>query len=416
MADNLLGGYMPSLGRSMERAMNLKYLQTRQKMAEKELKGDDTLTQAAKLKAQANTIKLMRDSSNQEEANNIAKMQGHPDLVGKIFVNPETREVTERLDDGTEITYPSELEDEILDHMSTNPEWWTNPENVQNAFKWAIKNGVEIKRPLPKEADDEFGEPYIDKSTGSLLQKNKKTGKIQKIATPPRGMVIESDGKGGFTMRTGVPTSAEEKRFDELAKDRTNTETLLNMVDTLKEQISNEPTTIGWSGALTRFADSLRAQVGGVSNFLFPNDPPDLLNVEKYDFSKLTSMAVRSAKAKSAITSLAYFYASTVFRQEGRGLSDKDMQKAIDAIGGATGSTEQLMGVLDQVQEMAISNYESKKRVIEEKDLSSDPFQKYKQNRKYKDELKGFKPGRYEMDDGNIVTWDGINLTIESAK
>jgi len=37
MADNLLGGYMPSLGKSVERAMSLKYMKTRNMLAEKEL-------------------------------------------------------------------------------------------------------------------------------------------------------------------------------------------------------------------------------------------------------------------------------------------------------------------------------------------------------------------------------------------
>ena len=58
-------------------------------------------------------------------------------------------------------------------------------------------------------AKDEFGEPYIDKATGALMQKNIGTGKINKIAAPPKGMVIESDGAGGFTMRTGVSTGAD---------------------------------------------------------------------------------------------------------------------------------------------------------------------------------------------------------------
>ena len=49
-----------------------------------------------------------------------------------------------------------------------------------------------------------YGEPYIDESTGSLMQKNTTTGQVKKIAAPPSGMVIEADGKGGFTMRTGV--------------------------------------------------------------------------------------------------------------------------------------------------------------------------------------------------------------------
>ena len=65
--------------------------------------------------------------------------------------------------------------------------------------------GEEIARAVP-EPGDVFGEPYLDES-GNLMQKNTSTGKINRIAAPPKGMVIESDGAGGFTMRTGVPTT-----------------------------------------------------------------------------------------------------------------------------------------------------------------------------------------------------------------
>jgi len=61
---------------------------------------------------------------------------------------------------------------------------------------------------MQKSKTDQFGEPYVDESTGALMQKNLKTGKVTKISTPPKGMVIESDGAGGFTMRTGVPSGA----------------------------------------------------------------------------------------------------------------------------------------------------------------------------------------------------------------
>jgi len=62
---------------------------------------------------------------------------------------------------------------------------------------------------MQKQKEGQFGEPYVDKSTGALMQKNIKTGKVNKIAAPPKGMIIESDGAGGFTMRTGVPTGAD---------------------------------------------------------------------------------------------------------------------------------------------------------------------------------------------------------------
>lgn len=62
---------------------------------------------------------------------------------------------------------------------------------------------------IKAEKGEKWEDPYVDKATGALMQKNKQTGKINKIATPPKGMVIESDGAGGFTIRTGVPTDTD---------------------------------------------------------------------------------------------------------------------------------------------------------------------------------------------------------------
>ena len=61
----------------------------------------------------------------------------------------------------------------------------------------------------PQKEGAQWGQPYLDAATGALMQKDAGTGKISKIASPPRGMVIESDGKGGFTMRTGVDQDKE---------------------------------------------------------------------------------------------------------------------------------------------------------------------------------------------------------------
>ena len=69
-----------------------------------------------------------------------------------------------------------------------------------------MEPGREPYIPAPKTGKEEekFGEPYIDKATGALVQKSEKSGKINKIATPPKGFVVESDGKGGFTIRYGT--------------------------------------------------------------------------------------------------------------------------------------------------------------------------------------------------------------------
>ena len=48
----------------------------------------------------------------------------------------------------------------------------------------------------------EYGTPYLDEA-GNLLQKELKTGKVTKVASPPQGWTIEGDGQGGFKMVQG---------------------------------------------------------------------------------------------------------------------------------------------------------------------------------------------------------------------
>jgi len=74
----------------------------------------------------------------------------------------------------------------------------TPEEKLERDKKLATFKGESAEQKAEK-----FGEPYIDKTTGALLQKSENTGKIQKIATPPKGFKIESDGKGGFTITYG---------------------------------------------------------------------------------------------------------------------------------------------------------------------------------------------------------------------
>jgi len=64
---------------------------------------------------------------------------------------------------------------------------------------------------LMKAMPDQFGEPYTD-SQGNLLQMNKVTGQVSKIASPPKGWVIESDGQGGFRMVQGVGATGLQRK------------------------------------------------------------------------------------------------------------------------------------------------------------------------------------------------------------
>lgn len=57
---------------------------------------------------------------------------------------------------------------------------------------------------------DQYEPPYLD-DTGNLLQKNKRTGQVEKITSPPTGWTIESDGAGGFRMVQG-PTAMMERK------------------------------------------------------------------------------------------------------------------------------------------------------------------------------------------------------------
>lgn len=57
-------------------------------------------------------------------------------------------------------------------------------------------------RVLYQGQENQWSAPYKDE-TGILLQRNEKSGEIKKIASPPTGWTIESDGQGGFKMVQG---------------------------------------------------------------------------------------------------------------------------------------------------------------------------------------------------------------------
>lgn len=87
---------------------------------------------------------------------------------------------------------------------------------IEQAYKAGDANTLQqlapianqLGMPIPSQGapqqTESFGDPYIG-PLGNLLQKSS-TGKVQKIGTPARGMMIESSPEGGFTVRTGVPT------------------------------------------------------------------------------------------------------------------------------------------------------------------------------------------------------------------
>jgi hypothetical protein len=66
--------------------------------------------------------------------------------------------------------------------------------------------GIEPKKAAGKET---FAEPYVDPKTGALLQKSS-TGKITKIASPPKGMRIQTNPDGSFSITQGVDVTKRQ--------------------------------------------------------------------------------------------------------------------------------------------------------------------------------------------------------------
>jgi hypothetical protein len=133
--------------------------------------------------------------------------------------------------------------------------------------------------------------------------------------------------------------------------------TFFDGADKLDKVRESTPNGGGWSGKLILKADNLYNGLKGLATSMGVDD--SLMNTDKYDWSKLDKTAQGSAKTRAMILELAAMKAKSI-EQGGKTLSDGDIQRQIDTLGGDLTNPKMAGSVLQQAREMVYANVENK--------------------------------------------------------
>jgi len=152
---------VPSIAKSMENALNLKYLQTRQALAERELKDLDEQKKYEQAERSLKAFKAYIDTF-EKTGNKALADQAYKTLAPDSEPPTETWPIGEK---DYEYTFPSGLKiygkpenvKVVVEELEEYPEILRNPEYIRNFIAFAADKGVGIK----------FGEivPLFDKRT-----------------------------------------------------------------------------------------------------------------------------------------------------------------------------------------------------------------------------------------------------------
>jgi len=149
---------------------------------------------------------------------------------------------------------------------------------------------------------------------------------------------------GGEELTKAQQGKARDRFINKTVKARQ----FVKLSNRVMENVAKNASQLGVVGAIARIGDEVKSvaknigsefgiDVTGVSN-----------NIGDYEFGSLAS---ESAAFKTNTLSLALIFASASGLGEGRALTNKDVQRAIDAIGASTNSPDQLFSRMRAIQQ-----------------------------------------------------------------
>ena len=183
-----------------------------------------------------------------------------------------------------------------------------------------------------------------------VLGKDPLTGqnRYKDLGSAVKGSLTVDDPAKFGTSKQGV-----NKRTEDMEGMLTGTANALDTYELLDKLVKETPAN-GWAGALVSKADDIVSGVQNLSTLLA--DQEGASDVSKslgdYDFSKMEKFAGGAAKIKSAVLELAYARALTAERG-GKTLSEGDIQRQIDQIGGSI-SNPKIFGELMEQNKIAM--------------------------------------------------------------
>ena len=203
------------------------------------------------------------------------------------------------------------------------------------------------------------------------LAQNDKIG----AAEADRQIKANAEGKASSRRDPSLEAGATEEK--DLRDSLTNTRVILGETARLREQLQvGGASIISVLGSARRVADSISSQLATFAKFHGGTaeidgeavSDNDLFNTALYDFSGFGKGAAESAAFKSNVIRLAYSLARS--QDPGGRLSDRDVQSAMQQLAGESGSPQQILAALDEVDRSSINLYRARFRTLRGTDLA----------------------------------------------
>lgn len=176
------------------------------------------------------------------------------------------------------------------------------------------------------------------------------------------GLDVSRAPTPGELRRNGqfVPT---DKQLDELQELKTSVRTASSTAQNVIQDLDQE--SFGAPGILARSVSSIADQASAIGSLLNVKAAPEVTDPSTYNdtFRDLQLAGDQNARLRSAITSLA-FQAAAASGQEGRSVSDRDVRRFIEEIGGSTGSARQFRFTLRSFVERLNRNFRERVKVL----------------------------------------------------
>ena len=147
------------------------------------------------------------------------------------------------------------------------------------------------------------------------------------------------------------------KRRADLLDRRAAVASMVNQSSRLDSLLSqtDAAASVGWLGTGARVINDVAAQAEAAFTLAGGESPAGLLDAAKYE-DTLRGMGIENAKIKSAILDLAYTIAAS--REPGGKLSEPDIRRALDTLGGSLKDPVAMRAILQEATSRAVENYQ----------------------------------------------------------
>ena len=203
----------------------------------------------------------------------------------------------------------------------------------------------------PKQSTSEFERILANSGLSSAEKADLTEQRLDKLVGGDAGMALMVDKDGETVLVSGgaaeLTKAQRGKAIDEFQNRTVAARRFAKLSNSVLKGVEKRAGQIGVVGAITRMGDELQSIASNVSTEFGVDVSEVSENIEDYN---LGGLANASAEFQTNMFSLALIFASASGLGEGRALTDKDVQRAIDAIGGGTNSFGQLSSRLRAIQ------------------------------------------------------------------